>query len=271
MPEGDTIFQIAIALRGYLVGRPVVVARARQPGPRIEQVVGTQVSAVEPIGKHLLIRFSNGLTLRTHLRMGGTWHRYAPGERWRRPASQARVVLEVPGHVLVCFNAPVAELMRDQAVPLRPAMADLGPDILAADFNAEEALRRLRARADMAAGEALLDQRALAGIGNVFKSEILFLEGIHPWRLVRELDDDVLARVIATAQRLLRLNVQPDLHGRTTTLGDAAARGKLWVYGRAGRSCFRCGTHIQVGRQGELRRTTYWCPRCQPGSVTGDR
>jgi endonuclease-8 len=281
MPEGDTIFKTAAALRELLVGRAVLAARARTPGPAINRVVGSRVSSVEPLGKHLVIHFDNGLALHTHLRLGGSWHRYAPGERWRRPAWQARVVLEVPDHVVVCFNAPVAELLEERAVEHHPAIKSLGPDLLAPSFDVHEAFRRLRARSTMSIAEALLDQRALAGIGNVYKNEILFLERVHPWRTVGELDDASLRRLLATAERLLRLNVQPGRLGRTTTHGDpVAARGaaRLWVYGRAGRPCLRCGTRIQSRRQGqgthampehrvgtrEQARVAYWCPACQP-------
>jgi endonuclease VIII len=264
VPEGDTIFQTAAALRPLLVGQTVVGARARVPGPQIQRVIGARVLAVEPQGKHMLIRFDNGLTLHTHLRMGGTWHRYAPGERWRLPAWRARVVLEVPEHVVVCFNAPVAELMEDRAVDRHPALLSLGPDLLRDDFSAEEAFARLRARPDSEIAEALLDQRALAGIGNVYKSEVLFIESVNPWTPVAGVSDDKLRALIATAQRLLRDNVTPGHPQRVTTRGDRTAPGSLWVYGRANRPCARCGTPIRVQRQGTLNRPTYWCPRCQP-------
>ena len=144
MPEGDTIFQTAAALRPLLVGQPILRARARTPGPQIQRVVGARVVSIEPIGKHLLIRFDNGLTLHTHLRMSGAWHRYAPGERWRIADWKARVVLEVPEHVVVCFNAPVAELMDDRAVALHPALLSLGPDLLSLSFDPDEAFHRLQ-------------------------------------------------------------------------------------------------------------------------------
>ena len=265
MPEGDTIFQTAAALRPLLVGREVLAAQARTPGPAIQRVVGSRVTSVEPIGKHMVIRFDNGLALHTHLRMAGTWHRYAPGERWKMPAWKARVVLEVPEHVVVCFNAPVAELMEDRAVELHPALVSLGPDLATAAFNADEAFRRLRGRLDVEIAEALLDQRIMAGVGNVFKSEVLFIEGVHPWTRVSALDDDVLQRLVATAHRLLLMNVAPGMGAhRVTTRGDPSARGSLWVYGRAGRACTRCRTPIRSRRQGALNRPTYWCPTCQP-------
>jgi endonuclease-8 len=264
VPEGDTIFQTAAALRPLLVGQTIVAARASTPGPAIDRVVGATVTSIEPIGKHMLVRFDNGLALHTHLRMAGTWHRYAPGEHWRMPAWKARVVLEVPDHVVVCFNAPVVELMDQRAIDLHPALHSLGPDLLTDTFSSTLALEHLRARPEAEIAEALLDQRVMAGVGNVYKSEILFLEGVNPWTPVASLDDATLTRLIGTAQRLLLDNIRPGNPHRTTTRGDASARGSLWVYGRANRPCTRCGTPILSRRQGALNRPTFWCPHCQP-------
>ncbi len=264
MPEGDTIFKTAAALRPLLVGKTITKASARQPGPQIQRVIGSEVTAIEPLGKHMVIKFSNGLALHTHLRMNGTWHRYAPGERWRKPAWQARVVLEVPEHVVVCFNAPVAELMQDRAVALHPAMQQLGPDLLDTDFDAQEAFRRLRARGPMEIANALLDQQALAGIGNVFKSEILFLEGINPWTPVSALSDAQLKSILTTAERLLKHNIREGAPARITTRDTGSP---LWVYSRTSRPCLRCRTPIASRRQGPLNRTTYWCPTCQPAAI----
>jgi endonuclease-8 len=267
VPEGDTIFQTAAALRPLLVGQAVVRARARTPGPRMQRVVGARVLAVEPIGKHMLIRFDNGLTLHTHLRMGGTWHRYAPGERWRIAEWKAKVVLEVLEHVVVCFNAPVAELMDDRAVALHPALVSLGPDLLSPAFSAPEVLGRLRSRPATEIAEALIDQRVMAGVGNVFKSEILFIESINPWRHVGDLDNARLTDMIHTAQRLLQENATPGRPRRVTTRGDPTVRGAAYVYGRANDPCTRCLTPIRMQRQGSLNRWTYWCPRCQPSGT----
>ncbi|MBV9578819.1 MAG: Fpg/Nei family DNA glycosylase [Chloroflexi bacterium] len=266
MPEGDTIFQTAAALRPLLVGQHILRARARTPGPQIQRIVGTRVVSIDPIGKHLLIRFDNGLTLHTHLRMGGTWHRYAPGERWRIADWRAKVVLEVAEHVVVCFNAPVAELMDERAVARHPALAALGPDLLSPSFSPDDAFRRLRSRADAEIAEALLDQRVMAGIGNVFKSEILFIELVNPWTPVAALADACLHSIIATAHRLLLDNATPGRPQRVTTRGDASVRGSAYVYGRANEPCTHCGTPVRVKRQGSLNRPTYWCPRCQPAS-----
>ncbi len=269
MPEGDTLHRTAAGLRPHLVGRPVIAASARPPGPQVERIVGATVDAVDAVGKNLLIRFDNGLELRTHLRMNGTWHRYRPGERWRRAPLRARLVLEVPGAVAVCFDAPVVELFERRAEVLHPALGRLGPDLLAPDFDPAEAIRRLRLpeRAATAIGEALLDQRAVAGIGNVYKSETLWLERVDPRATVSALDDAALARLLATARRLMLANVDRASRGleRDTTEGARAAGGeRAWAYRRTGRPCRRCATPIRAAPQGrDLPRTTYWCPSCQ--------
>src|SRR4029077_5642153 len=171
MPEGDTLYRTAAGLRPFLVGRTVTAARTNGPGavPQVGRLIGHEITAVEALGKNLLIKFDNGLEIRTHLRMNGSWHRYRPGERWRRPPGRARLVIEVPGAVAVCFDAPVVELLEQRAEALHPSLGRLGPDLLSPDFDADEALRRLRApeRATTEIAAALLDQRALAGIGNV--------------------------------------------------------------------------------------------------------
>ena len=277
MPEGDTIYKAAEALRPLLVGQTILAARARAPGPMIERVVGSRVTHIDTQGKHLTLHFDNGLALHTHLRMGGSWHRYRPGERYLRPPSQARVVLEVAEHVVVLFNAPVAELVSERALSRHPALTALGPDLLAPAFDAEEALSRLRS-CDAPIGEALLDQRVVAGIGNVYKNEVLFLERVDPWTSVAQLPELQLRAILLTAERLLRANVQAGAPRITTT--DSSVRSPVWVYGRAGRPCFRCRGRIMARRQGNPPRPTYWCPTCQspvasrptPGSLrTADR
>jgi endonuclease-8 len=267
MPEGDTIYRTADVLRSVLVGRTVTAARAQpRPGlrrvPDLGRLAGTSVTSVESRGKHLLIGFDNGMTLRTHMRMTGSWHRYRPGEPWRRPAREATVVLETPESVAVCFNAPVAELLTDAALGRHRSLAALGPDLLAPDFDADAAVRRLRDRPDTQLGDALLDQRAIAGIGNVYKSEACFVARLDPWAPVAAFDGAELEAVLRTARDLMRANLRGG--ARVTTRNQARGRG-LWVYGRAGRTCRRCGTLIRSAPQGELPRLTYWCPRCQPG------
>jgi endonuclease-8 len=269
VPEGDTLFRTAAGLRPYLVGRTVMSARTGGPGPvpQVGRIVGHEVTAIEALGKNLLIRFDNGLEIRTHLRMNGSWHRYRPGERWRRPPSRARLVIEVPGAVAVCFDAPVVELLEQRAEAEHPSLGRLGPDLLAADFEAEEAVRRLRdpSRATVSIAEALLDQRALAGIGNVYRNELLWIERVSPFAAVADVSDEALARLVTSARRLLVANAT-SVHGaeRVTTAGDRGAPGPLYVYGRTGRPCRRCRTPIASARQGhDIPRTTYWCPACQ--------
>ena len=262
MPEGDTLFRTAAGLRPYLVGRQVTNASARQPGPQAGRLIGATVDAVEAQGKNVLIRFDNGLEVRTHLGMHGSWHRYRPGERWRRPPGRARLVLEVPGSVAVCFDAPTVELFEQRTEPLHGALSRLGPDLLASPFDSQEAMRRLRdpAHGERAVAEVLLDQRVMAGIGNEVKNEILWQAECSPWMPVGELDDAMLGNLVDRARAVL-------LEGAGT------GRRPRHVYRRAGRPCPRCGTTIQVTHQGrELPRLTFWCPACQvdgPGSAGG--
>jgi len=271
MPEGDTLARIAVALRPYLAGRVVTGARARLPGPQVSRIVGQKIDAVDAAGKNLLIKFDGGLELRTHLGLHGSWHRYRPGETWRRPPSRAALVIEVPGAIAVCFDAPVVELFERRAEIVHPTISMLGPDLVATEFDQPEAVRRLRepGRAQTAIGEAVLDQRALAGIGNVYKSEVLFMEKVDPFAPVGTLDEETIDRVVATAREFLKSNAHQEAAAiRTTTVdlktGKRLAPSRLWVYDRAGRPCHRCGTIIEAAPQGtELPRTTYWCPSCQ--------
>jgi endonuclease VIII len=253
MPEGDTLARSAAGLRPWLVGRVIRAARVRQPGPRLEQVIGAMVTGVEATGKNLLVRLDNGLEIRTHLGMHGSWHRYRPGERWRRAPSRARLVLEVPDSVAVCFDAPVVELFEQRAEHLHPSLSRLGPDLLRDDADLDEAVRRLRApdRADSSIAEALLDQRALAGIGNEVKNAVLWQEGLSPFGRIGDLDDATLRALVDAAAAMLRA-------------GAATGSRPRSIYRRAGRPCPRCGTLVRVVHQGrDLPRLTFWCPACQ--------
>lgn len=266
MPEGDSIFRTADVLRAALVGRRVTTARAQaRPGlrrvPDLTRVIGATVVSVESRGKHLLIGFSNGLTLRSHLRMTGSWHRYRPGERWHRPSFAASAILETPESVAVAFDTPVVELLTDADLHRSRPLNQLGPDLLAREFDATDALRRLRGRGGEQLANALLDQRAVAGIGNVYKSELCFLERLDPWAPVATIGDGELLAALGTARRLLQANLRG---GARVTTGSPIRGQGLWVYGRAGRPCRRCGTRIEAARQGDLARLTYWCPHCQP-------
>ena len=275
MPEGDTLHRTADVLRAMLHGRVVQAARGRAGGPPLERLVGRRVLRVEAVGKHLLIGLEGGLTLHTHLRMQGAWHRYRSGERWRRAPSRAVAVLEVADGVAVCFDAPTVELLDSRALAIHPVLGALGPDLLADQPDIEAAVSRLRApgRATMTVGEGLLDQSAVAGIGNVYRSEVLFVEGQDPFAHLGDTDGETLERVLRTAARLLRANVggaarvtMPDaMGGPPGALPAGGRRERLWVYGRTARPCRRCGTPIRSETLGQLPRRLYWCPTCQPG------
>jgi endonuclease-8 len=265
MPEGDTIHRTARNLATALAGRPVV----RFETPRLQGVSpppGTRVDAVEARGKHLLVRFADGLVLHTHLQMSGSWHLYRAGQPWRRPVRQARVVLEVGGGtVAVCFNAPVVEMLTQRATGAA-GLGALGPDLSAHDPDLDEVLRRLgRLGPTTEVGVALLDQRVAAGIGNVYKSEVCFACGVNPFAPMDAVDAEAGRALYATAARFLRANLTSPR--RQTVTG--APPGTLAVYGRAGRPCRRCGTLVRARRQGDHARVTYWCPTCQPPVRSG--
>jgi endonuclease-8 len=274
MPEGDTLFRTARTLHRALAGRRVERFESAFPAlARVDQdrpLAGRTVEAVESAGKHLLIRFSGGLVLRTHLRMRGSWHIYRTGERWMRPRSDMRVVVATAGFEAVAFTVPVAEFLQVAALARQPDLAAMGPDLLSADFDAAEAVRRVRARGEEPVEAALLNQRVLAGIGNVFKSEVLFATRVHPFAPVSSLADATLAAIVAKARELLAANARPDAPGRIVTCAGhrrTTRRGApgedLWVYARGGRPCRECGTPIAARRSGPHARWTWWCPSCQ--------
>ena len=237
-------------------------------------IAGRTVESARASGKHLLLGFSGGLVLRSHMRMNGSWHLYRPGERWRRPRAAMRVLVETDAWLAVGFDLPVAEWLDERGVARQEDLAAMGPDLLADEFEAGEAARRVRERGAEEIADVLLNQRVLAGIGNVFKSEILFVARVSPFRTAGSLSDDELARVLELSRKLLRANVGPGKGDgivtytggrRTTGLSNPAQR--LWVYRRSGSPCRRCGTPIRFARQGPHARVTYWCPRCQPGEA----
>jgi len=278
VPEGDTIFRAARVLGALLEGQQVRAARGRAGGAQLERVVGSRVERVESVGKHLLMRFGNGLTLHTHMRMDGEWHRYRSGERWSRPPSRAVAVIEVARGIAVCFDAPTVELIETRALRLHPALRRLGPDLLADAFDPGLAFARLRAPAliDVPIGEALLDQRVVAGAGNVYRSEICFIERVDPLQPVRSFDDETLRRLLRTARDLLTANrdgptrtTTPDLLGGAPgSRGPRSQGGRLWVYGRAGRPCRRCGAPVRTTLTGaSMPRRVYWCATCQVGAL----
>jgi len=242
VPEGDTIHRAARTLQQALAGK--IVTRFETVLPKLEKhaLAGRTIDRVHAVGKHLFIEFSGGIALHPHMRMNGEWHIYRSGERWMRPRGDMRIVIETADWVAVAFNVPVADFER-------PAV---GPDLLADDFDAEEALRRLRALDREEIANALLDQGAVAGIGNIWKSETLFACRVHPFVRVATIDDAKLAEILATARKLLRRSV-------------ARSDRNVWqVYSRGNQPCRRCGTRIVMKKQGDDARVTYWCPTCQP-------
>lgn len=238
-----------------MAGREITAAETKVHGLPAAKLVGQRIDGVEARGKHLLIRLGTGQTLHSHLRMSGSWHVYPAGQRWRRKRAEARLVLTCGDRVAVCFNAPVVELLQRRAEGIHPALTGLGPDVLADPLALGEVRRRAATRPpDLALGELLLDQRVVAGIGNIYRCESLFLEGLSPWAVRSSITGEQLNDLVTTASRLMQRQLGP-------FTGHGEAR---WVYRRAGRPCRRCDTRIRSGPQGELARIAYWCPTCQP-------
>ena len=263
MPEGDTIHTIARVMRPDLVGRALLEVELRQrAAPWGPGAVGT---SCEAIGKHLVLGFdapsSGPRTVRVHLGMKGSWHRYRPGENWHVGAHRRRVVLRTAEWVFVCFDAKEVDSTR------RPAVHHLGPDLLAPEPSFDVIVARARAAgADLALGELLLAQTVACGIGNVYKCEALFLAGLDPWRPSGSLDDARLEALYRLAQALMQDNLERG-GWRTTTRASPVptrpAEHRHFVYRRANRPCLRCGALVMSRLQGEQARMTYWCPRCQ--------
>lgn len=262
MPEGDTVWLAAKRMDDTLAGGVLLTTDFRVPQLATADLTGQTVLGVVARGKHLLTRFSGGLTLHTHFRMDGSWHLYAVGARWTGGRDdQVRVVLATRDVVAVGFRLPVVDLLRTEHE--EQAVGHLGPDLLGPDWDEVEALRRLRAEPDQEIGLALLDQTKLAGIGNLYRCEALFLRGVHPWTAVSEVAD--LPALVRTGRRLLLANRD---RWQQTTTGSLRRGEDHWVHGRANRPCRRCGTPVQTAEQGERprERITYWCPRCQPAA-----
>ena len=255
VPEGDTILSAARRVGAALIGKPIVAIETPQPRHAMdrwpERLDGRAVRGVDARGKHLFIRFEGELTLHSHLRMTGQWGVYGRGERWRRSPRRAWLVIRTEQHEVVEFDGPVLELMTDARTRFDRRLATLGPDLLADDFDERRFLALLRADdQSRGVGEALLDQRNLAGVGNMWKAEGCFLAGIDPWRRLRDLSDGEAVAVL----RELRPLMQASADGR---------RGRRWVYDRAGLPCRRCQTPIRARGQGDDNRTSYWCSECQ--------
>ncbi|MZE77834.1 Fpg/Nei family DNA glycosylase [Streptomyces xinghaiensis] len=261
MPEGDTVWRTARRLHEALAGDRLVRCDLRVPKLATADLSGRRVLEVVPRGKHLLSRFEGGLTLHSHLRMDGAWRVFAAGERPRGgPEHEIRAILGTAARTAVGYRLPVLDLLRTGDEDT--VVGHLGPDPLGPGWDPEEARRRLLADPARPLGEALLDQRNLAGLGNVYKSELCFMLRLSPWLPVGEVPSP--ARLIALAAKLLDLN---KARASRVTTADPRRDRQLWVYGREGKPCLRCGTPVRTAGQGESgrERDTYWCPRCQPG------
>jgi endonuclease VIII len=261
MPEGDTIFRAARTLNETLAGRTVTRFESVFSGiARADDnltIRGRTIERVDARGKHLLIWFSGDVVLRTHMRMHGVWHVYPHGARWRRPHSDMRIVIGTPEYEAVAFNVPVAELTRGRDLERNSVVRTLGPDILAEEFDAADAARRIAMTPEIDIAEALLSQQAVAGIGNIFKCEALYASGLDPFTRVADLSREDIARVVEKARRLMRASV-------------AGRRMVFSVYGRGGRPCRRCGAVIARRKGADEARVTYWCPRCQAPRVVAN-
>jgi endonuclease-8 len=275
VPEGDTIFRAARTLHRALAGQPVTGFESVLPRlERVEvdsRVTGRRVEKVESNGKWLLIYFSGDLILLTHMLMSGSWHIYRPGEKWKRGAIHMRVVIRTEQFEAVAFNVPIAEFHTAESLRRRRVFNRMGPSILAPEYNDAEILRRLRSQPEMTVGEALLSQSLLAGIGNVFKSEVCFACGVHPFRTIGMLSINELSCLVSTARKFLLANVA-DGSGDTIvtytgirrTTGRTDREENLWVYKRRGEPCRRCSGPIRAQKQGDAARITFWCDTCQP-------
>lgn len=260
MPEGDTIHRAAARLGPLLLGKRVRQLELPRRAQVIERVAGRWVSKVEARGKNLLLYFDvepegdgrQAIVLHTHMKMNGMWRGYGAGAPRPRRSGATVVWLEMEdGALAVCSRAPVVRLLRARDLPRDPRLSSLGPDPIAPNFAQADALSRLRTKADMPLGEALLDQALIAGVGNVWKSELLFRHGLDPFAPVSAFTDEELGAVLASTERGLRRSAR-------------GAPRPSRIYGRAGEPCLRCGGAITMRRQGAMQRSTYACPRCQP-------
>jgi endonuclease-8 len=275
VPEGDTIFRAARTLQRALAGKTVTgfetqlaqLARVDEDTP----IAGRTIEAVEAHGKWMTMRFSGDLILLTHMLMSGSWHIYRTGERWQNSRRNMRAVVRVPDFEAVAFNVPVAEFHTAASLARRPGFNQLGTDLLSERFDEPTALAALRSHPELEVGDALLRQSLMAGVGNVYKSEVPFTCGVHPFRLVNSLSESEALCLIRTARKYLKANVIDGAKesvvtytGLRRTTGRSDPTERLWVYGRRGQPCRKCGTTIQEAKQGLGARVTFWCPQCQP-------
>jgi endonuclease VIII len=278
MPEGDTIFRAARSMHRVLAGHAVTrfeTAYAHLDRVNVDApIVGRTIERIESAGKHHLIVFSGDLILRTHMRMNGSWHLYRHGEKWWRGPQSMRVRIDTADWVAVAFNVPVAEFVTPKQLATTDPVAKLGPDLLGRLFDRDEAVRRLTASAHQPIAMSLLDQRLVAGIGNVYKSEVLFLTGVNPFTPAGAVPKETLEQMMDRARALLKDNVLDGTSGQIQTFRNLRQTNRsidpdenLWVYGRAGKPCRKCATPIEMKKMGAEARSTYWCRVCQPESL----
>ncbi len=274
MPEGDTVFRSARALHRALAGK--AITRFETGYARLASaddnhgIAGRTVERVEARGKWLLMFLSGDLILLSHLLMNGSWHIYRAGERWRRQRRDMRIVIETDDWIAVGFTIPIAEFHSAASLTRKTAVMTLGPDLLKEDFDQHQALAGIREHPTEEIAVVLLNQHVMAGIGNVFKSEICFACGVHPFRRVETLTQPELEKIVDVSHKFLKANVAEDAEDRITintgarrTTNSLDHSARLWVYGRRGEPCRRCGTALVMRRQGTEARTTFWCPGCQ--------
>lgn len=259
MPEGDTILRTAQTLQRAIGGQTISkfdtnVGEVRRAS---KNIIGQKITQVEARGKNLLIYFEDGRVLRSHMRMHGSWHIYRPGERWRKSEGAARVTIEAGEWVAVCFSAPTIEMVASN-IEAHPVIGNLGPDVLAEDFDLKLAVERVMSASDREIGDAILDQNLVAGIGNVYKSEVLFITRTHPKKTPAELGEEKVAAILVEAQKQMRANMGNNQRRTRGFTGE-----NLWAYRRSGKGCLVCGTKMEMVRQSELLRSTYYCPSCQ--------
>jgi endonuclease-8 len=275
MPEGDTIFRAARTLNRALAGRTVMQFETQLPQlSRVDYdspIVGRIVESVDAAGKWMRMHFSGDLILLTHMLMSGSWHIYRPGERWKSPRVDMRIAIHTDAYVAVAFRVPIAEFHTAASLAKHRSVQSLGPDVLSEEFDAERAIARLRSAPDFEVGVALLRQSLVAGMGNVFKSEVCFASRVHPFRRVDSLTDAELHSLMEHARRFMLANVTDaskdrivTYTGMRRTTGRAQSSERLWVYQRRGEPCRACGTPIESRKQGLDARVTFWCPQCQP-------
>ena len=264
MPEGDTVLVVARRLHQALAGEKLLRTDFRVPRFATVDLAGQLVESVASRGKHLLMRTDQGVTIHSHLRMDGAWHLYRSGEKWRGPGFQVRAVLETKPWLVVGFRLGRLDVIKTEREG--SLLAQLGPDVLGPDWDATEVLRRLGAQPEREIGSALLDQRTIAGPGNIYKSEACFLHGVDPFTRVGEVAD--LEGLVTLLKGLMEANRGI---GRQITTGDNRPGRGRWVAGRAGQPCRRCGTAIRSAEQESYgaERITYWCPACQARSAGG--